>query len=166
HEFTSSHPEYGLPGQEYFAGTHLNPQVTWWEQAGPFLMALNRAQFLMQQGEPVGDLLYFYGDQVPGFARLRNDDPAHVLPGYDYDVVGEDVLYLRITYDGSDLRTPEGVHYRALALPASRNLSYASLMWIRRFVQQGGTIVGLRPTGPLGLIPPGKQTEYDDTANA
>jgi hypothetical protein len=166
HEFTSSPSQYGLPGQEYFAGTHLNPQVTWWEQAGPFLMALNRAQFLMQQGEPVGDLLYFYGDQVPGFARLRNDDPAHVLPGYDYDVVGEDVLYHRITYDGSDLRTPEGVHYRALALPASRNLSYASLMWIRRFVQQGGTIVGLRPTGPLGLIPPGKQTEYDDTANA
>ena len=26
HEFTSSPPELGLPGQEYFAGTHLNPQ--------------------------------------------------------------------------------------------------------------------------------------------
>jgi hypothetical protein len=166
HEFTSSPSEYGLPGQEYFAGTHLNPQVTWWEQAGPFLMALNRAQFLMQQGNPVSDVLYLYGDQVPGFARLRSDDPAQVLPGYDYDVTDEDALYHRILYDGSDLHTPEGIHYRALALPASRNLSYASLMWISRFVQQGGTIVGLKPIGPLGLIPPEKQAEYDRTAGA
>ena len=36
HEFTSSPAEYGLPGEEYFAGTHLNPNVTWWNQAGPF----------------------------------------------------------------------------------------------------------------------------------
>jgi len=32
--FTSSPPELGLPGQEYFAGTHLNPNVTWWRDAG------------------------------------------------------------------------------------------------------------------------------------
>ncbi|MCP3928316.1 MAG: glycoside hydrolase, partial [Bacteroidetes bacterium] len=28
HTFTCSPPEMGLPGQEYFAGTHVNPQVT------------------------------------------------------------------------------------------------------------------------------------------
>lgn len=49
HEFTSSPAQDGLPGQEYFAGTHLNPQVTWWAQSRPLLLAFNRAQYLMQQ---------------------------------------------------------------------------------------------------------------------
>lgn len=165
HEFTSSPSQYGSPGQEYFAGTHLNPQVTWWEQAGPFLTSLNRAQFLMQQGQPVNDLLYFYGDQVPGFVRLRDDDPPHVLPGYDYDVTDEDALLHRINQDGSGLRTPEGIQYRALALPAARNLSYASLLWISHFVQQGGIVIGLKPIGPLGLVAPEEQASYDRTVS-
>jgi hypothetical protein len=166
HEFTCSPAEYGLPGQEYFAGTHLNPNVTWWNQATPFLRAFNRAQFLMQQGRSVADLLYFYGDQVPGFVRVRSDDPAHVLPGYDYDVVNEDALLHRVQANGSDLHTPESLHYRALALPVSRHLSYAALQWIERFVKQGGVVIGAKPTGPLGLIPPGEEAAYNRIADA
>lgn len=166
HEFTSSPADYGLPGQEYFAGTHLNPNVTWWGQAGPFLLALNRAQFLMQQGRPVSDLLYFYGDQVPGFVRLREDDPAHVLPGYDYDVIDEDALLRRMESDGSGLRTPENVQYRALALPESGQLSWAALEWISRFVRQGGVVIGNKPAGPLGLNPPDAEVRYRRVAEA
>jgi hypothetical protein len=160
HEFTSSPAQYGLPGQEYFAGTHLNPNVTWWSQAGPLLLALNRAQFLMQQGRSVSDLLYFYGDQVPGFVRVKSDDPAHVLPGYDYDVVNEDALLHRMQFDRSDLHTPEGVHYRALELPASRHISLAALRWVRQFVLQGGTVIGLKPVGSLGMTNSQEQAEF------
>jgi hypothetical protein len=166
HEFTSSPAEYGLPGEEYFAGTHLNPNVTWWGQAGPLLQAFNRAQFLLQQGRPVSDLLYFYGDQVPGFVRVKNDDPAHVLPGYDYDVTDEDALLHRMQFAGEDLHTPEGVHYRALALPRSRELSYPALEWVSRFVRQGGVVIGLKPTGPLGRDPPEEMAEYSRLADA
>ena len=164
HEFTSSPAELGMPGQEYFAGTHLNPNVTWWVQAAPLLRAFNRAQFLMQQGVPVSDLLYFYGDQVPRFARLKKDDPAHVLPGYDYDVTNEDALLNRMEFSGADLHTPEGVHYRALTLPSSRELSYAALQWVSGFVRQGGIVIGQKPVGPLGLIPSEKLAEYVRTA--
>ena len=31
HAFTCSPDAMGLPGQEYFAGTHCNPNVTWWK---------------------------------------------------------------------------------------------------------------------------------------
>jgi hypothetical protein len=165
HEFTSSPAKYGTPGEEYFAGTHLNPQVTWWSQAGPFLAALNRAQFLLQQGRSVSDLLYFYGDQVPGFVRVKSDDPAYVLPGYDYDVVNEDALLHRMLFDGADLRTPEGLHYRALALPASHHISYTALIWIRQFVKQGGVVIGAKLTGPLGLIPPEEEADYKRIAD-
>jgi hypothetical protein len=166
HEFTSSPATYGLPGEEYFAGTHLNPNVTWWTQAKPFLLALNRAQFLLQQGSSVSDLLYFYGDQVPGLVRLRSDDPAHLGPGYNYDVTNEDALLNRMRYTGADLSTPEGLHYRALALPASDRISYAALRWISTFVKQGGVIIGAKPAGQLGLIDPEDQTAYNQTVNA
>ncbi|MGA7156166.1 MAG: glycosyl hydrolase [Acidobacteriaceae bacterium] len=165
HEFTSSPAKYGLPGQEYFAGTHLNPKVTWWRQAGPLLLAFNRAQFLLQQGRSVSDVLYFYGDQVPDFARLKSDDPAHVLPGYDYDVTNEDALLHRMQASGADLHTPEGLHYRALALPASRALSYPDLQWISRFVHQGGLVIGLKPLGPLGILPADQRILYTRLAD-
>lgn len=165
HEFTSSPAKYGMPGQEYFAGTHLNPNVTWWRQAAPFLLAFDRAQFLLQQGHPVSDILYFYGDQVPNFARLKADDPAHVLPGYDYDVTDADALLHRMQFTGADLHTPEGIHYRALALPTSGALSYPELQWLSRFVHQGGIVIGLKPLGPLGIVPAQQQGLYKQLAD-
>jgi hypothetical protein len=129
------------------------------------LLAFNRAQFLMQQGGSVSDLLYFYGDQVPSFVRNKMDDPAHVLPGFDYDVTNEDALLHRMQFSSSDLYTPEGLHYRALALPNSRFLSYPALMWVSRFVHQGGIVIGLKPVGTLGLVPSQTQTEYTRTIN-
>lgn len=165
HEFTSSPAKYGTPGQEYFAGTHLNPNVTWWDQAPSLLTAFNRALFLMQQGQPVSDLLYFYGDQVPEFVRARNNDPAQVMPGYDYDVVDEDALLHRMKFLRFDLHTPEGIHYRALALPASDRVSVAALKWIERFVHQGGVIIGPKPAGTLGLIPAELRAQYAAIAN-
>ena len=166
HEFTSSPAEYGLPGQEYFAGTHLNPNVTWWNQSGPFLAALNRAQFLSQQGRPVSDLLYFYSDQTPNFVRAKNDDPAHLLPGYDYDVVNEDALLNRMQMDGARLHTPEGVEYRALSLPASRRFSLPALRWIERFVQQGGVVVGDEPLQALGVQSEAERNDFARIAGA
>jgi hypothetical protein len=166
HEFTTSPAQYGKPGQEYFAGTHLNPNVTWWNQAEPFLQSLNRAQFLLQQGRPVSDLLYFYGDQVPGFVRVKSDDPAHLLPSYDYDVTDEDALLHRLAFAGADLYTPEGLHYRALALPASGKISYPALVWVEGFVHQGGIVIGPEPNRPLGLIPADQQAAYAKLAHA
>ena len=165
HEFTSSPKEFGKPGIEYFADTHLDPNVTWWNQAGPVILAMNRAQFLLQQGNPVADLLYYYGTQVPNFSHLKVDDPAHVLPGYEYDVTDEDALLHRMLASGGVLRTPEGVRYQALALPASGELTLADLKWIANYVHQGGKVIGLQPTGPLGLVPPAERSEFTRIAS-
>jgi len=160
HEFTLSNARDGLPGQEYFAGTHINPQVTWWAQAPALLTAFSRAQFLLQQGEPVADVLYFYGDQVPGQVRVKREDPAHALPGYDYDVTDEDALLHRMRPKGQELVTPEGMRYRALMLPDSQRLSVPALEWVRGFVQQGGVVIGEKPTGPLGIVSDAQRSEY------
>ncbi|HSH20256.1 MAG TPA: glycosyl hydrolase, partial [Draconibacterium sp.] len=86
HTFTCSPPEMGLPGQEYFAGTHVNPQVTWWDQSGAFIDYMRRTQAVVQEGKFVADVLYYYGDHVPNVFPYKHADPAGVMPGYDYDV--------------------------------------------------------------------------------
>jgi len=153
HEFTSSPPELGLPGQEYFAGTHLNPNVTWWRDAGQFTLYLNRAQFLLQQGLPVADVLYYYGDNVPNFVRLKRDDPARVLPGFDYDVTSTDGLLHRLSITSGILQTSAGIRYRALALPRSRILPLAALEVAQHYVEAGGILMGARPLRSQGVIP-------------
>jgi hypothetical protein len=160
HEFTSSPASAGKPGQEYFAGTHLNPNVTWWNEAGPFFSYLNRVQFLMQQGQAVNDVLYFYGDHVPNFVRLKADDPAHVLPGYDYDVTNEDALLHDIHIDGATLKGPSGVTWQVLALPKTRRVSLEVLRMTERYLQSGGTVVALPPESTTGNISVQKEAEF------
>jgi (4-O-methyl)-D-glucuronate---lignin esterase len=166
HEFTSSPTKYGMPGDEYDADTHLSPDVTWWNQAGPMLLAMNRDQFLLQQGEPVEDLLYYYGAEVPSFARLKESDPARVLPGYNYDVTDEDALLHRMLYKNGDLHTPEGIHYRALAIPSEPWLTTADLFWIEKYVREGGTVIGLMPQMPIGNEPAGQAEQFRRVASA
>lgn len=151
HEFTSIPEIAGLPGNEYFAGTHINPNITWWKQSDAFLLYLNRSQFLLQQGYAVDDALYFYGDQVPNFVRLKRDDPARVLPGYDYDVTNEDALLRTLSIRAGGIATPGGNEYRILVLPISHRLSFAALERIASYVKQGGSLVGQPPIGPTGI---------------
>jgi hypothetical protein len=156
HTFTSSPKEMGLPGQEYFAGTHLNPNVTWWPQAGAFVSYINRVQYLMQQGRPVADVLYYYGDQVPSFVQLKSSDPAKVLPGYDYDVADEFVLTHRLAAHPGELVLPEGVRYRLLVLPPRPSISPAAIRAIRQLVSDGAAVVGPKPRQATGLAGDGE----------
>ena len=50
HAFVNSPDETEIPGQQYFAGTHLNPKVTWWEKSAPFFSYIDRCQWMLQQG--------------------------------------------------------------------------------------------------------------------
>jgi hypothetical protein len=151
HTFTSSPKEEGVPGQEYFAGSHLNPNVTWWNEAGAFVGYIDRTQFLLQQGLPVADVVYYYGDNVPNFAPLKSSDPAHVLPGYDYDSADERVLTERMTVRNGRIVLPDGMSYSVLALPARDSISLDALRGVRKLVLAGATVVGPKPRRATGL---------------
>lgn len=151
HAFVSSPESEGIPGQQYFAGTHLNPNVTWWDKSAPFFNYINRCQWLLQQGIPVADVAYYYGDHVPNFAQLRKSDPAREGPGYDYDVVTADVLLNRMRVINGRLMLPEGVSYRVLALPERTVISLPVLRKLKEFVDAGLTVIGTRPNTASGL---------------
>jgi hypothetical protein len=145
HAFVCSPDETGIPGQQYFAGTHLNPKVTWWEKSAPFFSYINRCQFLLQQGLFVADVAYYYGDHVPNFAQLKKSDPAKILPGYDYDVITEEALLTRARVTDGKVVLPDGMSYRVLVLPDRDSISLPVLEKIKELVATGATVIGPKP---------------------
>ncbi len=165
HTFTCSPREMGLPGQEYFAGTHFNPNVTWWNESGAFVKYLSRIQYLAQNSRFVGDVLYYYGDHVPNIGRLKEDDPAKVLPGYDYDLTNEDRLLALSVKDGQ-VTFDHGQHYRLLVIPDHGVLSLKALRKIHELVKNGATVIGPKTTHTVSLESyPASETEVKKLAD-
>ncbi len=147
HAFVCSPASAGVPGQQYFAGTHLNPNVTWWEKSAPFFAYINRCQSLLQQGHFAADVCYYYGDHVPNFAQLKRSDPARIQPGYDYDVITADALLDRATVKDGKVWLPDGMNYRVLVLPNHEVISLPVLKKIKELVTAGATVIGPKPSG-------------------
>ncbi|PWK27763.1 alpha-L-rhamnosidase-like protein [Arcicella aurantiaca] len=151
HTFTCSPKEMGLPGQEYFAGTHFNPNVTWWNYSMPFVKYLSRIQYLMQNGVAQADVLYYYGDHIPNIGRYKDDDPAQALPNYDYDLINEDKL-MDLSVKNGKIYLPHGVSYQVLALPNHQILSLKALRKVKELVENGATVVGEKPFSTASLV--------------
>lgn len=151
HAFVCSPESEGIPGQQYFAGTHLNPLVTWWDKSRPFFDYINRSQFLLQQGLFVADVAYYYGDHVPNFAQLRRSDPAGVGPGYDYDVLTAEAILDRLSVKDGRLVLPDGMSYGLLVLPPRPVISLPVLQKLKELVETGATVVGPKPTRTMSL---------------
>ena len=145
HAFVCSPASEGVPGQQYFAGTHLNPNVTWWDKSAPFFSYINRCQWMLQQGHFTAEVLYYYGDHVPNFAQLKASDPAHILPGYDYDVITAEALIERATVKAGKIYLPDGINYRVLVLPDRNEISLRVLEKIKELVAAGATVIGPKP---------------------
>jgi hypothetical protein len=151
HTFTCSPKEMGLPGQEYFAGTHFNPNVTWWDYSTGFIKYLTRIQYLMQTGTSQADVLYYYGDHIPNIGRYKDDDPAKALPDYDYDLINEDKL-IDLSVKNGKIYLPHGVSYQVLALPNHQIMSLKALRKIKELVENGATVIGEKPLATASLV--------------
>lgn len=150
HTFTSSPKEFGLPGNEYFAGTHLNPNVTWWKQSKDFISYLDRNMYLLQQGLFVADVLYYYGDDVPNFVFLKEDLPELNF-GYDWDKCSKEIILNRVSVKDGAIVLPDGMSYRVLMLPNEKAIDLNVLRKIEQLVKDGMTLIGPRPSETSGL---------------
>ena len=120
HTFTASPEEFGKPGIEYFAGTHFNPNVTWWGQAGPLVTYLARCQYLLRQGQPVVDVLCYTGDApYLHWGRGERWSPQASLSlarGWSYDLVNTEVLVSCAVARQGRVALPHGMEYRLLVV--------------------------------------------------
>ena len=77
HTFTCSPKKFGVPGAEYFAGSHINRNVTWHKDADAFVKYIWRCQALLQRGEYVDDGEFEnVTTNYHGWGRFRKDKNA------------------------------------------------------------------------------------------
>jgi len=150
HTYTSSPDEYGLPGIEYFAGTHLNRHVTWWKESETIIDYINRTQHMLIQGLHVADVLGYLGSGVPLFGFL-DSDRGDIPPGYAWDMCNSDVLLNRATVKNGRIVLPDGKNYALLALSDHKDISLPVLKKIEEMVEQGIVLLGNPPQRASGL---------------
>jgi hypothetical protein len=150
HTFAHSSEEAGLPGRAYHAGSDINPRVTWWNQARPFMDYLGRCSYLLQQGDFVADVCGYYGDQAPNFWPLVHNVPVKPLypgleAGYDYDVINSDIIQNRMSVKGGRIVLESGMTYRLLVLPKQDHIPVEVLEKVVALVKDGAVVLGPKP---------------------
>ncbi len=150
HTYTSSPDETGLPGLEYFAGTHMNRKVTWWDQSHTFIDYLNRCTFMLSQGLYTADILSYYGSGVPNYVFLEKDVKGVPL-GYAWDMCNSEVLLTRVAVKNGRIVLPDGMSYAMLSLPDLKDISLPVLRKLEQLVKEGIILVGPPPERATGL---------------
>lgn len=157
HTYTASPRELGKPGFEYFAGTHVNSNVTWQPYVKPFMDYMARCQQLLRQGVHVADICVYASDknyECWGLGETWNAKSRLRLPeGFRYDLLDTKVLVERLSYEDGYFKLPGGARYRVLVFdPNSTDIPVEAMRKIRALAEQGapialGDLIPERSTG-------------------
>ena len=150
---TSAHQPLDTKPGNTMVGTHINRNITWAENAAPFIMHLSRCSYLLQKGTYVADIAYLLNEGAPSTMPFWGAGLQPPRPdGYEFDYINTDAFLNLMTVDaGGRLDLPGGMSYAILVLPPTQQMSLPVLEKIRQLVAAGATIVGPKPTGAPGL---------------
>ena len=151
HQYTAQPKLDMKPGWQYGAGTHVDRNITWWEEARGFFQYIGRCSYLLQAGNFDADALYFYGEGVTKFLPSREYLHPALPQGYNFDAINADILLHGLKVDQGKWTLPSGLSYRVLVLPEDGVMSPAVLSRIRELVAEGGVVLGPKPQRPPGL---------------
>ncbi len=141
HTYTHNPRLNVVPGTSFGGsiGTPFLRGQTWWPYMPHFTDYIARCSYLLEQGQPVADVLWYLGDDVDHKPRQDEAFPK----GYKFDYLNADALLNRITVINGLLENPEGVTWEILWLPKNPRLTPATLTRLRDLVKEGATVVGL-----------------------
>lgn len=124
-------------------GLHYERTNTWWEKSKPWHDYLTRCQYLLQQGQPVVDVLYL----APEGAPSNFMPPGSAIHGdYRADSCPPEALLTRASVKGGRIVFEGGMSYAALVLPDAP-MTLAMLDKVKELAEGGALIVGgSRPT--------------------
>jgi hypothetical protein len=158
HIFDASPAEFGRPGIVYWAGTHLNPNVTWWEDASAFLLYLARCQAMLRTGDFIADVCVYRSDR--NYNRWGRESTFEKSPlmdlgrSYRYDLLSTEALAGRMAFGAGALTLPGGMRYKLLAVDLEApEIPLAALRKVVELARAGATVVlgETRPTRSLGF---------------
>lgn len=146
-------------------GTQFSRTVTWWDNAGvAWFLYLARAQWLLQQGLPVADVLVLAGENAPSPTYGGSSFPD-VPKGYDFDMCSTDAFLNRLSFKDGRFVMPDGMSYRVLMLPSETTMTLPVLRKLKQMAEAGATIVGPKPTtSPSYTGYPGNDQEVQQIA--
>ncbi|MBP8303084.1 MAG: glycoside hydrolase, partial [Phycisphaerae bacterium] len=146
------HTSVHQPVHDKIPGLSLGPfgqwftrHETWAEVAQPWITYLARSSYMLQQGQFVADVLYYYGEDT-NITALFGSAPPDLPEGYNFDYASSDVVLNRLAVKDGCLTTATGMSYRVLALDGNtRHMPLAVLRRIRDLVNAGATVAGPKP---------------------
>ena len=118
--------------------------ITWAEQAVAWNSYLARCSYLLQQGKPVADVAYFYGEGAPVTVPYWKSFSPAVPVSTSYDYINSDVLLHHASnLSKSNFLSNGGMSYRVLVIPDE--MTSLSLPMVRKLGEliKAGAIVDL-----------------------
>ena len=134
-----------VPGTSFGGpiGTPFIRGQTWWQHMPLFTDYLARCHYLLQQGQPVIDVLWYLGDAVDHKPRQNAPFPA----GFKYDYANADALIHHLFVQDGMLRNAAGNSWRVLWLRPENCalLTVPTLRRLRELLRDGATVIGPAP---------------------
>jgi hypothetical protein len=126
-------------------GQYFTRQETWAEQANVWMSYLGRSCFLLQQGKPVVDVLYYYGENN-NITQVFNQKLPAIPTGYEYDFANATALKTALRVEGGKIVTVSGQQYRLMVLDSSaRTMTLPVLKKLGELVLAGMKVAGVKP---------------------
>lgn len=130
----------GMIGGSY--GLQINPANTYWKQSLSWNIYISRCQYMLRQGQFVGDICYLYPKKQRGFT---------VPLGYNGDAIDEESLIKLMYVKEGKLCLPSGMQYRMLVLTNTAIMSLSLAKKIQLLIEEGAIVLGPKPQRTPGL---------------
>jgi hypothetical protein len=128
---------------------HFNRNNPWWEFAQGWMDYQSRIQYVLQKGEPVVDVIFYVGDQLP---QYFSKSVIYDLPyGIQAGACNLDMLQKARIVDGK-ISFGGKQSFPILTLPKSTTMELVTLKRIAELVNDGLIIWGPKPTEMLSLL--------------
>lgn len=126
-------------------GQYFTRQETWAEQGKAWMDYLGRSCFMLQQGKPVVDVLYYYGENS-NITQISTQKLPSIPAGYAFDFANSSVVKNMLKVEKGTIVTPSGQQYRLLVLDSTaRNMTLPVLEKIGELVAAGMKVAGVKP---------------------
>ncbi|WP_346854538.1 glycosyl hydrolase [uncultured Draconibacterium sp.] len=132
-------------------GQWFNRHETWADQAKAWTDYLARSSYMLQQGQFVADIVYYYGEDNNITGLFGHQLPT-IPDGFNFDFINSDALVNLLSVENGKLVTPSGMQYQILALDDNtKTMSLPVLQKLAKLANEGAVIVGSRPVQKAGL---------------
>ncbi|MDN3663934.1 glycosyl hydrolase [Algibacter miyuki] len=157
HTFSHTPQTNVYPGSSFGGniGFPLVREQTWWKYMSDWTDYLARNQFVLQQGEYVADVLWYYGDHFerPPF------DLDYFPKGYRFDYLNEEILQNKLNVINGKIHVENGGDYRIIKLRDSQDMLLSTAQKLKELVQEGAVILGDKPIDSPSLMDDEKDLE-------